>query len=197
MSEVVVGEVSWERMVKAVELVRDRLLRATKVLRDAGVPYAVIGGNAVAAWVSRVDTAAVRNTQDVDILLQRSDFEDAKVAMNKAGFLFRHVEGIDMFLEGPGAKARDAVHIIFAGEKVKPSLDLIAAPDVDDSEDTPEFRVISLEALVRMKLTSYRRKDQVHLQDMIGIGLIDESWVSRVPEALGSRLQVLLDDPEG
>ncbi len=33
--------------------------------------YAVAGGNAVAAWVSRVDEAAVRNTQDVDLLLVR------------------------------------------------------------------------------------------------------------------------------
>ena len=27
-----------------------------------------------------------------------------------------------------------------------------------------------------MKLTSFRRKDQVHIQDMIGVGLIDATW---------------------
>jgi hypothetical protein len=65
------GEISLERMVRAVEKVRDRLLRATAALEEAGVPYAVVEGNAVAAWVSRVDEAAVRNTQDVDIAIRR------------------------------------------------------------------------------------------------------------------------------
>jgi len=66
---------SWQRMIEAVQAVRERALRATAALERAGIPYAVAGGNAVAAWVSRVDRAAVRNTQDVDILVRRSDFE--------------------------------------------------------------------------------------------------------------------------
>src|SRR5499427_5388292 len=113
------GPFSLDRMVQAVERVRDRMLRAAGALEQAGIPYAVIGGNAVAAWVARVDESAVRNTQDVDILLRRDDLEAAKAALAKAGFIFRHVKGIDMFLDGPGAKARDAVHVIFAGEKVR------------------------------------------------------------------------------
>lgn len=52
-----------ERMMRAVEKVRARLLRATAALKAAGVPYAVIGGQAVAAWVATVDDAAARNTQ--------------------------------------------------------------------------------------------------------------------------------------
>jgi hypothetical protein len=60
MSQVEYGEVSWERMVRAVERVRQRLLRATAALDKAGIPYAVAGGNAVAAWVSRVDEAAAK-----------------------------------------------------------------------------------------------------------------------------------------
>jgi hypothetical protein len=56
------GDVSWERMIRAVEKVRQRLQRAVAALEAAGIPYAVAGGNAVAAWVSRVDEAAVRNT---------------------------------------------------------------------------------------------------------------------------------------
>ena len=53
---------SWDRMIAAVEAVRERALRATTALREAEIPYAVAGGNAVAAWVARVDQAAVRNT---------------------------------------------------------------------------------------------------------------------------------------
>src|SRR3990172_3991956 len=100
--------VSWERMIRAVEKVRARLGRAVAALEGAGIPYAVAGGNAVAASVSRVDEAAVRNTQDVDILLRREDLGRAKASLESAGFVFRHVKSIDMFLDGPDAKARDA-----------------------------------------------------------------------------------------
>src|ERR1700744_3687537 len=108
-----------DRMVRAVEKVRERMHRAARALEDAKIPYAVIGGNAVASWVARVDEAAVRNTQDVDILLRREDLDAATEALARAGFVRRHVAGIDLFLDGAGAKARDAVHVVFANEKVR------------------------------------------------------------------------------
>lgn len=185
-----------DRMVLGVERVRDRLVRASAALEAAGVPYAVAGGNAVAVWVATVDAAAVRNTQDVDILLRRPDLDAAAVALEKAGFVRRHVAGMDVFLDGPEAKARDAVHVVMAGEKVRPEYET-PAPDVDESARPGGFRVVALEALVRMKLTSFRRKDQVHLLDMLEIGLIDASWTSRFGVELGSRLQQLIDSPEG
>ena len=172
------------------------LRRAVAALDKAGVPYAVAGGNAVAAWVSRVDEAAVRNTQDVDLLLRRADLEAAKAAFAAAGFIFRHVKSIDMFLDGPDASARDAVHIVFAGEKVRAENPL-PAPDVSESETTDAFRLVTLEALVRMKLNSFRDKDRTHLRDLLEVGLIDGTWIERLPAALSARLQELLDDPEG
>ncbi|VTT96673.1 Uncharacterized protein OS=Planctomyces brasiliensis (strain ATCC 49424 / DSM 5305 / JCM 21570 / NBRC 103401 / IFAM 1448) GN=Plabr_2334 PE=4 SV=1: NTP_transf_5 [Gemmataceae bacterium] len=186
----------WERVALAVEQVRDRLQRTTAALTSAGVPYAVIGGNAVAEWVGRTDPAAVRNTQDVDILLRRADFDAAKAAMEAAGFVYRHAASIDMFLDGPGAKARDAVHVLFANEKVRDDYAL-PTPDVTESEPGGTFRVLALEALVRMKLTSNRRKDQVHLQDFLDVGLIDASWPARFPPELAARLQHLIDTPDG
>jgi len=190
-----------DRMVLAVEKVRNRLKRVTSTLEAAGIRYAIVGGNAVAAWVAKIDSAAVRNTQDVDILLQRKDLDAAKVALEAVGFIYRHVKSIDMFLDGPGAKARDAVHVLFAGEKVRPD-SLVASAEITECESTETetsgtFSVVSLEALVRMKLTSFRRKDQVHLLDMIEVGLIDGAWPARYPDELGQRLQQLLDDPEG
>jgi hypothetical protein len=190
------GAVSWPRMIGAVEKVKQRLARAAAALDSAGVPYALVGGNAVAAWVSRVDEAAVRNTRDVDILLRRSDLPAAIEAMARAGFIYRHVKSIDMFLDGPAAKARDAVHIVFAGEKVKPD-SLAANPGVEESERTPEFRLVNLQALVTMKLTSFRDKDRTHLRDLIEVGLIDASWLARLPVDLAARLQQLFDTPEG
>jgi hypothetical protein len=196
MSPVQVGEISWERMIGAVEKVRQRLERAAEALGQARIPYAVVGGNAVAAWVSRVDEAAVRNTQDVDILLRRDDLPAAIAALSEAGFVYRHAAGMDMFLDGVNAKVRDAVHVVLAGERVRPDY-VEAAPDVTESEATESFRVLNLDALVRMKLTSFRDKDRTHLRDLIDIGLVDNHWTDRLPPTLADRLQLLLDTPEG
>lgn len=195
MAKVQLHQPSWERMIRAVEKVRHRVLRAARALESSGIQYAVVGGNAVADWVSRVDEAAVRNTRDVDIMLRRADLDRAITAMGQAGFVYRHSSGIDMFLDGPAAKARDAVHVLFAGERVRPD-DLLPVPDVGESVSSDQFQVITLEALVRMKLTSFRRKDQVHLLDMLDVGLIDRAWLDTVPGELAARLQNLLDQPD-
>jgi len=195
-TELLIDEALMERMVRAVEKVRDRMHRAARALEEAGIPYCVIGGNAVAAHVGRIDESSVRNTQDVDILLRRDDLEAAKAALSTAGFVFRHVKGIDMFLDGPNAKARDAVHIVFANERVRTG-DPVPAPEITESEATPSYRVVALDSLVKMKLTSFRLKDRVHILDMIGVGLVDETWLPRLPDELSARLKELLDNPEG
>jgi len=196
MAQTQYGDISWERMIRAVEKVRDRLLRATSALEKAAVPYAVVGGNAVAAWVSRVDEAAVRNTRDVDILIRRDDLAAATAALAEAGFVYRRSAGVTMFLDGPEAKARDAVHVVFAGEKVRPEY-LLPTPDVVERDQTTSYAVLQLEALVRMKLTSFRDRDRMHLRDLLDVGLIDASWRDRFPPELAARMQELLDDPLG
>ncbi|WP_395139085.1 hypothetical protein [Armatimonas sp.] len=179
-----------------MEKIKERLLRAAEALDLAGIAYAIIGGNAVGTWVAKVDEAAVRNTQDVDMLLRRGDLEKAKIALEAVGFIFRHVRGIDMFLDGPDAKARDAVHIVFANERVFEK-DILPHPDVTDSVRADRFQVLTLEALVQIKLTAFRDKDRVHLRDLIDVELIDESWTAKYPAELATRLQMLLDDPNG
>lgn len=199
----ILGPVSWERMSEGIEKVKDRLKRATAALESAGIPYAVIGGNAVAAWVSRVDDSVVRNTRDVDLLVRRDDLPAITDALQEAGFVYRSASilggagRIEMFLDGPRAKARDAVHLIFANERVVPDSPE-PSPGVDEIDLSPgDFRLLDLVALVTMKLTSYRDKDRVHLRDMMEIGQIDATWLERVPPTLRPRLQALLDDPHG
>jgi len=182
-------------MERAVEKVRERLLRAASALDGGGIPYVVIGGNAIAAWVATVDESAVRNTQDVDLLLRPEDLDQAAAALSAAGFVRQHVGGIELFLDGPNAKARDAVHVILAMKKVRSEY-LTAAPDVEPWEKHPKFRLIPLERLVEMKLNSFRIKDQMHLQDLVQVGLIDQTWPSRYPAPLAERLQQILDNPD-
>jgi hypothetical protein len=193
---VVMGWDILDRMERAVAKVRDRLLRATAALNGAGLPYAVIGGHAVASWVATVDEGAVRNTRDVDILIRRPDLPAVTSVLEGVGFVRAEVLDVVMFLDGPNAKPSESVHLIFAGEKVREH-EPLASPDIDTVDDPAGFHVLKLESLVAMKLLSNRDKDKTHVRDMIGIGLIDQSWVARLPAVLRERLQQILDTPEG
>ena len=135
--------------------------------------------------------------------MRRSDLQRAQQALESAGFIYRHVsslgqsDGLDLFLDGPQASARDALHILFASEYVRPNSPGIA-PDIEESEATADFRLINLEGtLVRMKLTAFRDKDRTHVRDLIEVGLIDAGWVNRFTPELGERLKSILDNPEG
>ncbi len=178
-------------MIAAVEDVRERACRATAALQKAGIAHVVIGGNAVAAWVARVDKEAVRNTKDVDLLIRRQDLGDAIKGLEAVGFVHQYVNGIDLFLDGVKGSVRSAIHVVFANEKVRAD-DLAPNPDVTESEPGPEFPVPTLKALVRMKLTSFRLKDKVHLQDMLEVGLIDEDWTAQLPADLAVRLKEVM-----
>jgi hypothetical protein len=190
----VLGPFSLARMVRAVELVRERMLRATAALERAGIPYAVAGGNAVALWVSRVDPDAVRNTSDVDLLVRRSDLDRIKEALAAVGFVYRHAADLDLFLDGPDGRARAGIYLIFAGELVRPG-EALPNPEVTDSEATEAFRMLRLRALVGIKLTVYRDKDRTHLRDLLEVGLIDESWGQHYPAELAERLRALVETP--
>lgn len=178
-----------------IERVRERLLRVTSLLNSASIPYAVLGGNAVAEWVGRVDDGAVRFTKDVDILIRRTDLPRVLACLQPAGFVYQEFQGVHMLLDGPHATPKEAVHLVFAGEKIRAD-NVAAAPDVTESEVTDEFTVLRLDALLRMKLIANRRKDQVHILDMLDVGLIDADWIGRLPPELAPRFQALLDNPD-
>ena len=188
----------WEildRMERAVARIRERLLRVTATLNNAGIPYAVVGGHAVASWVATIDDGAVRTTRDVDLLVRREDLPSLTSSLEQAGFIRAEVLDVTMFLDGPDAKPSESIHLLFAGEKVRADYPL-PSPDLTTIDDPAGFRVITLESLVHMKLLSNRRKDQVHIEDLINVGLIDQSWVPKLPPVLAGRLQMILNDPD-
>jgi hypothetical protein len=190
------GDTLWDRIQRAVDTVKDRLRRVTRALNSASIPYAVIGGNAVQHWVAQVDESVVRNTRDVDIILNESDLDRAIVALEAEGFIYRRSAGVTMFLDGPNAKARDAVHVVFAGKKVREDYPA-PVPEIDVYEMIEDARTLPFERLVTMKLTSFRDKDRVHIRDLISIGLVDNSWLGKLPPELGVRLEELLNNPDG
>jgi hypothetical protein len=137
----------------------------------------------------------VRNTRDVDLLIRRTDLPRVAAELEQAGFTRAEVFDATMFLDGPDAKPSESIHLLFAGEKIRAEHQL-SAPELSVVDDPAGYRVITLEALLFMKLLSNRDKDRTHVGDLIGVGLIDRSWLAKLPPVLAERLQVILDTPE-
>ncbi len=182
---------TWQRHLMALESVTQRLERITRSFDDAGIRYALVGGQAVALWVATVDPAAVRTTKDVDVLLNRHDLPAARVAAQNAGMDYFETMGIGMFIDRADPNPRHGVHIVWAGEKVREH-EPCAAPGVDDRQTLPGGRhVISLARLIEMKLTAFRDQDRVHVRDMMDVGLIDDAVTGDLHPELLRRLEEL------
>ena len=184
----------WEKHVMARDDVTARLERITKALTDAGVPFALIGGQAVALWVATKDPAAVRTTKDVDLLLSRADLPRARAAARTADMDYFEVVDVGMFLDRADPNPRHGVHLLWAEERVRPG-DALPVPAVDEHElFAPTTPVVTLAGLVRMKLMANRDRDRVHLRDMIDVGLIERELRQDLPPELAERLDALLTE---
>jgi len=193
------AEVVLERMVRGVEKVRERLWRATATLEAAGLPYAVTGDQAVAAWVATVDKSAVRNSPEVEILIRRSDLMAAPDVLESAGFSYKVDSLGPKLLDRPDVPDRDSVRILFAGEKTR-STDFLPNPDVDGTVRTPPFRSLNLGPLVVMCLSSFRAVDRLRIRDLIDVDLVDHHWLELpavYPCELVERLRTVLTNPDG
>ncbi len=135
-------------------------------------------------------------TPNVDLLVRPLDFEAARRALHQAGFVWHGIATNGIFTDGHSGTARSRLLLVPAGQRMRDS-EVEPNPDVSQSEVIDGRPVVSLEPLVRMKLTVFRTIDKVHLRDLMDVGLVDSRWASRLPLALRPRLQELLDDPHG
>ena len=101
----ITGDELWRRMERAAEKVKVRLNKVVGLLESVGIPYAVVGDDAVRVWVAQVDEAAVRNTKDVDILVRRADFRQIRSVIEAAGLFYRETLDVPMFLPLEGSRA--------------------------------------------------------------------------------------------
>lgn len=172
-----------------VDQLRDIVRRLDGALAGAGIRYQVIGGFAVFCHVDRIDPLAARLTRDVDIAVDRQDVHRVSEAVKSMGLQYRHAAGIDMLVDASAPKARSAVHLIFANEKVRPEY-VEAVPDILTPTRVADGILIAPVAdLVRMKLTSFRLKDKVHIQDMDSVGLITPEIENALSGVLRERLK--------
>ncbi len=173
----------------AVERVEQRLRKVTAALDAAGIRYAVIGGNAVAVWVAKADAGATRTTKDVDLLVDRGDLDRITAVFDQLGFRREDLRSLTIFVDPEEPSRRSGVRLVWAGERVGPSY-AHPTPSLKDAVRDPEgFLILNLPALVRMKLTSFRDIDRVHIADLLGVGLIDERTRAELPPDLLERLE--------
>jgi hypothetical protein len=167
------------------------LHKITDTLAAEGIPHELIGGLAVLVHVEEADPTHATLTRDVDLMVRREDLERIKEAAAKNGFRFRHSAGLDMLLYGDADSARNAVHLIFSGEKVRSNQANPNPPIAPEKkrilgEDVP---VIPVADLLRMKLSAFRDKDRVHVRSMDAAGLITTGIEEKLPGELRVRLQ--------
>ncbi len=171
----------------ALNQILDVAKRFSAILQAAGIPCRVVGGLAVFLHVDRVNPLASRLTRDVDVAIDRRDLEAIKAAVEPHGFKYRHVASVDMFLIAESPTARSAVHVLFAREKVHRE-DIEGVPASDPVLSQEGFFIAPVADLVHMKLTSFRLKDKVHIQDMDSVGLITPEIEAGLSEPLRARL---------
>ena len=170
-----------------VEQLSDVLGRLHSALTEAKIEYRIIGGMAIFLQISAINHDAARLTRDVDVAVDRKDLERITKAVERFGFRYRHVAGVDMLVDAKEPN-RSAVHLVFIGEKVRREY-LEPVPDFSKPTVTKEGILLAPVAdLLRMKLTSFRLKDKVHIIDMDSVGLITREIEQALPEALLARL---------
>jgi len=158
-----------------------------RIFSSAGVEYRVVGGLAAYLYVEEVEPDAGRLTKDIDIAVRREDLERIAQAAHRFGLEYRHAAGVDMLVQSGKPSARRAVHLIFAGEKVRPEYPE-PAPELGAYRRLKGLRLIPLEDLIRMKLTSFRASDEAHLKDLDEAGLIPPEMESGLSPILAERL---------
>lgn len=156
------------------------LHKISDALAQADIPHELIGGLAVLVHVEEADPAHAMLTRDIDLMVRRADLDRIKYAAARNGFRFRRAAGVDMLLYGGTDSAKNLVRLIVSAGPIAPEKKRIQGKEV---------MVIPVSDLVRMKLTSFRIKDQVHIQVMDRAGLITPEVEKKLDEELRSRLR--------
>jgi hypothetical protein len=180
---------STDAVDKHARWLMDLAQRLCGAFNNAGINYRMVGGMAVYVHVDMVDPLAARLTPGVDFAIERSDVSRIVEAVLPFGLQHRHALGLDV-LAGPVAGTiRTVSHLVFVREKVRPGY-LEPVPDFSEPTVTEAGLLLApVLDLIRMKLTSNRIIDKVHIVDMDGVGLITPEIENALSEPLRRRLQ--------
>ena len=166
----------------------DTVRRLHAMVERAGVQYRVIGGLAVFLHVSARDMDHARATNDIDVAVDRHALDRIAEVCSEYGFRYRHAAGVDMLVDAVDRKNAPGIHFVFVREKVRPEYPE-TVPDFSQPVQTEEGLLLApVTDLVHMKLTSFRLKDKVHIQDMDKVGLITPEIEATLSPILRERL---------
>lgn len=181
----VLDELAYDRQMTNLFRTLERLVA---LFEAAGVDYRLVGGLAVYLHITAVESDAGRSTEDVDVAIRRSDMARITAVASEHGFVYRHAAGVDMLVDRETQRARGGIHFVFSGEKVRPDYSEAVPALAEAARGRFGVLVMPLSDLLRMKLTSFWLKDQVHVQDLDSVGLITAEVESVLSPELRERL---------
>jgi hypothetical protein len=132
------------------------LMAVTGALDADAIPYALVGGLAVAVW------GAPRATKDIDLLVQPVDVERAKAAVGRCGFTLpaEPMQFSDGMVVHRVSKVHDGalmtVDLLLVNDTLRRHFDAREARLVEEGR----LWVIGREGLIAMKISAGRPQDQ-------------------------------------
>lgn len=153
---------------------RDIAVNFSELFLD--IPWCVIGGVATRAYMPE------RSTQDVDILIEHSDFANADQRLTDAGW----TQGSDLFFPNASlglygrAWSRGDSHLDVLSSEQLWVREALQVPHYDQTG----LRVIPLAYLVLMKIDSARTIDQGDLGRMLG--RVGENDIAKIAEIVST-----------
>lgn len=170
-----------QSMEDAQQHIYNRLSKIADIFSDIKAEYAVIGGNAIIAWM-RARKMDSRTTRDVDLMLRKEDLPEIRDALEKQGYEFIKTGGMSLFFdttEGVDRNVENCIHLVFCGQKIKNS----TIPELEYHE-FGGMKVATIENLVKMKVAAMRPKDFEHLQNLIDAGYTTKTKVLGIAEGM-------------
>ena len=149
--------------------VRDAAIKTAAQLDSLGIRYALVGGLAVGAY------GYIRTTADVDFLVGEEAFEHH-------GLIVTFKPGVPIEVDGIRI---DYLSSVSLGTQME---DILDQPLVSEG-----IAIISIEALIYMKLVAKRRKDQVDIIELVKTG-IDTKRINQYLEQHASDLLPLFNE---
>lgn len=147
-------------------------------LDELGIPYALIGGLALGQH------GFVRMTEDIDILLTPTGLAAFKEKLVGRGYVLAFA-GAKKTFRDPDTGVR--IEVITSGEYPGDGLPKpVSFPDpASTAVELANFRVISLEKLIELKLASgmtapHRRRDLADVQDLIRVLHLGEGFGAKL-----------------
>lgn len=176
-------------------MVQKRQSTIVASLLKQNIAFALSGSNATYLWIENTDSSAVRLFRNIEFIINREDIEAVILAL-AAVELKADQRGDCVVFRSPTTKReRTSDRSYLSGELVENSD--VRIPELKTIAFLRGVPVIELETLVQFQLRRHKLDDRVDVRDLIDVGLVDQTWTSKLPPELAPRLQELLDTPDG